>query len=68
MELNNTDMKPKHLAILIDCIEHGCRYGVSRAFKHIEEPSPEQIEEAVESAIIERIHQFYDFAGTEYEY
>jgi hypothetical protein len=68
MELNNTDMKPKHLAILIDCIEHGCRYGVSRAFKHIEEPSPEQIEEAVESAIMERIHQFYDFAGTEYEY
>jgi len=68
MELNNTDMKPKHLTILSNCIEEGCRYGVSRAHKHTEEPSFEQIEEAVHAAIMERIHQFYDFPETDYGY
>ena len=68
MELNNTEMKPKHLVILSNCIEEGCRYGVSRAYKYTEEPSFEQIEEAVHSAIMERIHTFYDFPETLHEY
>lgn len=68
MELNNTDMKPKFLVILTQCIEEGCRYGVSRAHKHTEDPSYEQIEEAVESAIMERIHSFFEFPTAEYEY
>jgi len=68
MELNNTDMKPKHLAILSNCIEEGCRYGVSRAHKHTEEPSFEQIEEAVHAAIMERIHAVYEFPETLHEY
>ena len=54
-------MKPKFLVILTQCIEEGCRYGVSRAHKHTEDPSYEQIEEAVESAIMERIHSFFEF-------
>ena len=68
MELNNTEMKPKHLVILSNCIEEGCRYGVSRAHKHTEDPSYEQIEEAVHSAIMEKIHEVYDFPMPEYEY
>jgi hypothetical protein len=68
MELNNIDMKPKHLVILSNCIEEGCRYGVSRAHKHTEDPSYEQIEESVHVAIMERIHEVYDFPQTEYEY
>ena len=67
MELNNTDMKPKNLVILSNCIEEGCRYGVSRAHKHTEDPSYEQIEEAVYAAIMERIHEVYSFPQTEYE-
>lgn len=58
-------MKPKHLVILNDCIEEGCRYGVSRAHKHTEDPSYEQIEEAVHKAIMERIDRFYDFQESE---
>jgi hypothetical protein len=68
MELNNIDMKPKHYAILSECIEAGCRYGVSRAHKHTEDPSYEEIEEAVYSAIMEKIHQYYDFPDTGLEY
>ena len=49
-------------------IEEGCRYGVSRAHKHTEDPSYEQIEEAVHTAIMDRIHEVYDFPPTEYEY
>ena len=58
-------MKPKHHAILSDCIEEGCRYGVMRAHKHTENPSHEVIEDAVHSAIMERIHQYYDFPEAE---
>jgi hypothetical protein len=67
MELNN-NMKPKHLVIISNCIEEGCRYGVSRAHKHTEDPSFEQIEEAVFTAIMERIHQYYDFTESEHDF
>jgi hypothetical protein len=63
--INNNDMKPKHLVILNDCIEEGCRYGVSRAHKHTEDPSYEQIEDAVHSAIMERIHRYYEFSESD---
>lgn len=61
-------MKPKHLVILSNCIEEGYRYGVFRAHKHTEDPTYEQIEEAVHSAIMERIHSVYEFPMPEYEY
>jgi hypothetical protein len=67
MELNNNDMKPKHLVILNDCIEEGCRHGVSRAHKHTEDPSYEQIEEAVHTAIMEKIYRYYDFSESDHE-
>jgi hypothetical protein len=58
-------MKPKHYAILSDCIEEGCRYGVMRAHKYTENPSHEVIKDAVHSAIMERINQYYDFPEAE---
>ena len=67
MELNN-DMKPKYYAIINQCIETGCRYGVSRAHKHTEEPSYEQIEEAVHEAIMNEIHTYFEFPPKEHEY
>jgi hypothetical protein len=59
-------MKAKHYTILSNCIEEGCRYGVSRAHKHTDEPTYEQIEAAVYTAIMERINEVYDFTETEY--
>jgi len=58
-------MRPKHYTILSNCIEEGCRYGVSRAHKHTEDPSYEQIEAAVYTAIMERINEVYEFPETE---
>jgi hypothetical protein len=58
-------MRPKHYTILSNCIEEGCRYGVSRAHKHTEDPSYEQIEAAVYTAIMERINEVYEFPITE---
>ncbi len=60
-----TNMRTKHYVILSNCIEEGCRYGVSRAHKHTEDPSYEQIEAAVYTAIMERIHEVYDFHDEE---
>lgn len=54
-------MSPKHLPIISRCIEEGCRYGVALAHKHTEDPSYEQIEEDVHSAIMERLHEMYEF-------
>jgi len=59
-------MKAKHYTILSNCIEEGCRHGVSRAHKHTDEPTYEQIEAAVYTAIMERINEVYDFTETEH--
>lgn len=68
MELKNNNMRIKHLSIISRCVEEGCRYGVSRAHKHTEDPSYEQIEEEVHSAIMERLHEVYEFPEVMYEY
>jgi len=55
-------MRIKHLAILDQCVEEGCRYGLARAHKHTDSPSREHIEQAIYSAIMDMIHQYYDFS------
>lgn len=57
----NTDMKPKYYTILSNAIEEGCRLGVTRAFKHTEDPSFELIEDEVSKAIMTAICEVFEF-------
>lgn len=66
MEPNNS-MKPKYYTILSNAIEAGCRHGVTRAFKHTEDPSYEAIENECFKAIMESIHEVFEFEHNLYE-
>lgn len=54
-------MKPNYYQIIKDCIETGSRRGVSRAFKHTEEPSCDEIETCVHDSIMIEITGKFTF-------
>jgi hypothetical protein len=54
-------MKPKIYTILNNAIEEGCRYGVSRAFKHDDDPSSDSIEHEVHTAVMNAIGEVFEF-------
>lgn len=53
-------MKPKILPVLEMAISNGALYGVRRAFKHLDDPSDEQIAQAVCDAVWTEIHEWFD--------
>ena len=54
-------MKPKILPVLEMCIETGLIYGYHRAFKHDDDPSEEQITQAIKDAIMHELYEWFDF-------
>lgn len=54
-------MKPKLLPLLEMVVETGVRRGLARARKHNDAPSDEQIADAVERAIWDEMHEWFDF-------
>jgi hypothetical protein len=53
-------MKPKILPVLEMCIENGLAYGYTRAFKHDDDPTEEQITQAIKDAIMHEIYEWFD--------
>lgn len=53
-------MKTKTLKVLEMCIENGTRYGLARAYKHDDEPSIDQIQDAIYAAIEYEICEWFD--------
>jgi hypothetical protein len=52
-------MKPNYYQIIKDCVETGSRIGISRAYKHTDDPSYSDIETFVDKAImIEIMNKF----------
>jgi hypothetical protein len=43
------------------CIENGLAFGLNRAYKHTDEPTKDQILDAIEQALMEEIHQWFEF-------
>lgn len=54
-------MKPKEYLVLQMCIENGLAFGLNRAYKHTDEPTKDQILDAIEQALMEEIHQWFEF-------
>ena len=54
-------MKPKEYQVLQMCIENGLAFGLNRAYKHTDEPTKDQILDAIEQALMEEIHQWFEF-------
>ena len=53
-------MKPKILPVLEMCIENGLSYGYRRAFKHNDDPTEDQITQAIKDAVMHEIHEWFD--------
>lgn len=58
-------MKPNYYQIIKDCVETGCRHGVSRAHKHTDDPPYDLIETCVQDAIMIEIVDKFHFSQTE---
>lgn len=54
-------MKAKEYRLIELCVENGVKLGIRRAYKHVDEPSKEEIEQAVENAVMLEISEWFDF-------
>lgn len=54
-------MKPNTYRLLEMCIESGVAYGLTRAYKHNDKPTAEQIEEKIRQAIMHEICEWFEF-------
>jgi hypothetical protein len=55
-------MKPNYYQIIKECVETGCRHGVSRAHKHTDDPPYDVIETCVQDAIMMEIVNKFHFS------
>ena len=60
-------MRANHYAIITECVDIGTRRGVQRAFKHTEDPTLDQIEQAVHDAVMLEICEKYYFPAPKEE-
>ena len=60
-------MKPKILPVLEMCIENGLAYGYRRAFKYTDDPTEEQITQAIKDAIMHELYEWFDMEDVDYE-
>ena len=60
-------MKPKILPVLEMCIENGLAYGYRRAFKYTDDPTEDQITQAIKDAIMLELYEWFDFDKVNYE-
>lgn len=58
-------MKPKTYPILVQAVEEGVAYGFHRAYKHADEPTEDQITDAIISAVINEICEWFEFNDLE---
>lgn len=54
-------MKVKTYAILERAVEEGVKYGYTRAFKHVENPTQDHIETEVVRAVMNQISEVFNF-------
>lgn len=56
---------PNAYKILARCVEEGVAYGYNRAHKHVDNPTGAQLCEAIESAVLNAICEYFTFPDPE---
>ena len=59
-------MKPKFRLILEMAIDEGVSTGYYRSFKHNEDPTPEEIIEHIQEAVMSKMYEYFDFPEENY--
>ena len=57
-------MTPKFTQLLEQCILDGVTLGHTRAYKHNDAPSKADINEAIVRAVLNELHEWFDFDET----
>jgi hypothetical protein len=54
-------MQVKEYTVLTDCVERGVAFGMARAYKHNDTPSPEYINSQIVDAVLLEICEYFNF-------
>lgn len=54
-------MKPDIYKLIEKCVEDGVAYGIHRAYKHNDTPTPEQIQEKIQQGVMHEICEWFEF-------
>ena len=54
-------IKPKSYTILQRAVEEGCKMGYNRAHKHVDNPTPQQIQESIINEVMNAICEVFYF-------
>ena len=54
-------MQVKEYTVLTDCVERGVAFGMARAYKHSDTPTPEYINSQIVDAVLVEISEYFDF-------
>lgn len=60
-------LRPKTYPILAEAVENGVKYGYHRAHKHNDNPDREEITDAIISAVLNEIFEWFDIDDLENE-
>ncbi len=47
--------------VLARCVEEGVSYGWNRAHKHVDDPDPAAIQDAIQDAVMNAICEYFEF-------
>jgi hypothetical protein len=54
-------MQVKEYTVLTDCVERGVAFGMARAYKHTDTPTPEYINGQIVDAVLVEISEYFNF-------
>ena len=54
-------MRVRTSIVLEDCIDKGIELGWNRAYKHVDNPSPDDIKFHIERSISESVSEYFNF-------
>lgn len=60
-------MKAKEYNLVQMCVENGVRLGLGRAYKHTEQPTYEDMIDAINSAVMNELCEWFDFSTSSEE-
>lgn len=54
-------MQVKEYSVLVDCVERGVTFGMARAYKHTDTPTPDSIKQQIADAVLVEISEYFNF-------
>lgn len=54
-------MQVKEYTVLVDCVERGVTFGMARAYKHSDTPTPDSIKQQIADAVLVEISEYFNF-------